>query len=571
MSVQGWLFPEEAEDTAAAVEETAGRHVADAGGAAVEHGEGGLRESRAAGSGPPAENPSAPTQGKLGKRRGRPPADNLSAPSDIQLQAPAPASAARANNEGNSRSKPRGAKRAAPEPSPAPWEDAIPQAAPAPVDGSTCAPWEESPRQASPGEEPQAAQPDDLTGPTQLESESPAEAEQVLSVTELTARIKEVLELRFPCVWVAGEIGDLSRPQSGHCYLVLKDAQSQIAAVIWRSTASRLKFDLHDGLEVVCRGRIEVYGPRGKYQLVIDQIEPRGIGALELALRQLRERLQREGLFDKRYKRPLPKFVRQIAVVTSPSGAALCDFLEVLRRRWAGADVLVLPVRVQGEGAAEEIAAALALVNRLRRPIDCVALIRGGGSLEDLWAFNEEVVVRAIRQSRIPVVSGVGHEIDVTLSDLAADVRALTPSEAAERIVPSAEEMAARLAQLRQRMLAALRNRVLASRRRVEMLAGRPVFRWPLARVQQWARRLDELEDRSHRAMRGRLERAQARIEALAGRLETLSPLAVLGRGYSLTQRESDGRIVRDPADVPVGQRIITRLASGQITSRVEP
>lgn len=398
-----------------------------------------------------------------------------------------------------------------------------------------------------------------------------AEPEPLLSVSELTAHIKEVLEARFPSVWVAGEIGDLSRPQSGHCYLVLKDAESQISAVIWRSTASRLKFDLHDGLEVVCRGRIEVYGPRGKYQLVIDQIEPRGMGALELALRQLRQRLEREGLFDPRSKRPLPRFVRQIAVVTSPSGAALRDFLEVLRRRWAGADVLVVPVRVQGEGAAEEIASALGLVNRLRRPIDCVALIRGGGSLEDLWAFNEEVVVRAIRRSRIPVVSGVGHEIDVTLADLAADVRALTPSEAAERIVPSAEEMGARLAQLRQRMLAALRNRLMASRRRVEMLAGRPVFRWPLARVQERARRVDELETRCHRAAHTRVERARARIEALAGRLETLSPLAVLGRGYSLTQRETDGRIVRDAAEVLVGQRIVTRLARGQITSRVEP
>jgi len=396
-------------------------------------------------------------------------------------------------------------------------------------------------------------------------------AETVLSVSELTACIKELLESRFTSVWVSGEIGDLSRPQSGHCYLVLKDAESQIAAVIWRSTASRLKFDLHDGLEVVCRGRIEVYGPRGKYQLVIDQIEPRGMGALELALRQLRERLAREGLFDARHKRPLPRFVRQIAVVTSPSGAALRDFLEVLRRRWRGADVLVIPVRVQGEGAAEEIAAAIRLANRLQRPIDCLAVIRGGGSLEDLWAFNEEVVVRAIRQSRIPVVSGVGHEIDVTLADLAADVRALTPSEAAERIVPSAEDMAARLAQLRQRMAAALRNRLMASRRRVDMLAGRPIFRWPLARVQQWARRVDEWEIRAHRAMRSRLERAHARVEALAGRLETLSPLAVLSRGYSLTQRESDGRIVREPADAPVGQRIITRLARGQIISRVEP
>lgn len=549
LSAQGWLFPEDREEVTQPAEEVAAGDVAGVSGTSVEGGE--------AGPG---------TGGTRGLCR---PATDRPAMADTQAEMAAAPPAEQASS-GKSRSKARGVRRAAPRPScPAPWEEPVPLAADAvdpPEDTSGEGPQGPVPEQ----EQPQWAKPASghPTGDVPCEA---SQGQQVLSVTELTTRIKEVLELEFPCVWVAGEIGDLSRPQSGHCYLVLKDAQSQIAAVIWRSTASRLKFDLHDGLEVVCRGRIEVYGPRGKYQLVIDQIEPRGIGALELALRQLRERLEREGLFDKRLKRPLPRFVRQIAVVTSPSGAAIRDFLEVLRRRWAGADVLLVPVRVQGEGAAQEIAAALGLVNRLRRPIDCVALIRGGGSLEDLWAFNEEVVVRAIRRSRIPVVSGVGHEIDVTLADLAADVRALTPSEAAERIVPSAEEMSARLGQLRQRILAAVRSRLLASRRQVEMLSGRPVFRWPLARVQDWARRVDELESRSQRAVRARLERARARVEALAGRLDSLSPLAVLGRGYSLTQREDDGQIVRDPGDVLAGQRIITRLARGQIASRVEP
>lgn len=548
LSAQGWLFPEDGEEVARLAKEAGGPDVDGACETSAGAGQAGRAPASAGG-------------------RGRLPADP---PEVSEVRGEAAASSGQRAG-GKSRSRPRGAGRAGSGRSClAPWEDEIPP--PAAVAASES--------EAGPPQEPQAplAKREDGPGAEGGEghrtADAPGEtsdAQQVLSVTELTARIKEVLELRFPCVWVAGEIGDLSRPQSGHCYLVLKDAQSQIAAVIWRSTASRLKFDLHDGLEVVCRGRIEVYGPRGKYQLVIDQIEPRGIGALELALRQLRERLEREGLFDKRLKRPLPRFVRQIAVVTSPSGAAIRDFLEVLRRRWAGADVLLVPVRVQGEGAAEEIAAALGLMNRLERPIDCVALIRGGGSLEDLWAFNEEVVVRAIRQSRIPVVSGVGHEIDVTLADLAADVRALTPSEAAERIVPSAEEMAARLGQLRQRMLAAVRNQLVASRRRVEMLSGRPVFRWPLARVQEWARRVDELESRSQRALRARLERARSQIEAQAGRLETLSPLAVLGRGYSLTQREDDGHIVRDPGDVRAGQRIVTRLARGQIASRVEP
>ena len=230
------------------------------------------------------------------------------------------------------------------------------------------------------------------------------------------------MEVSFGSVWVAGEISNLARPQSGHCYLTLKDDQAQIRCALWRNAAARVRFDLHDGLEVVCRGRIDVYAPRGTYQLIIESIEPKGMGALELALRQLREKLAREGLFDPRRKRPLPPFVRRIAVVTSPTGAAIHDFLQVLGRRWRGADVIVVPTRVQGDGAAAEIAAAIAMANRLPLAIDCLVVTRGGGSLEDLWAFNEEAVVRAIHASRIPVISAIGHEIDVTLADLVADV-----------------------------------------------------------------------------------------------------------------------------------------------------
>ena len=253
---------------------------------------------------------------------------------------------------------------------------------------------------------------------------SPPPEPQVLSVAELTARIKDLLDVSFGSVWVAGEISNLARPQSGHYYLTLKDDQAQIRCALWRNVAMRLRFDLRDGLDVICRGRIDVYGPRGTYQLIIESIEPKGIGALELALRQLREKLAKEGLFDPRRKRPLPPFVRRIALVTSPTGAAIHDFLQVLARRWRGADVLVVPTRVQGEGAAAEIAAAIATANALPMAIDCLVVARGGGSLEDLWAFNEEAVVRAIHASRIPVVSAIGHEIDVTLADLVADVRA---------------------------------------------------------------------------------------------------------------------------------------------------
>ncbi len=280
-----------------------------------------------------------------------------------------------------------------------------------------------------------------------------------LSVWELTVQVKDLVEAAFPGVWVTGEISNFSRPQSGHCYLTLKDERAQLRAAMWRPVASRVRFDMHDGLEVICKGRLEVYAPRGSYQLIIEEIEPKGMGALELALRQLREKLAREGLFDPARKRPLPSFVRQIAVVTSPTGAAIRDFLQVLARRWRGADVLIAPARVQGEGAAEEIAAAIATLNQLARPIDCLVVTRGGGSLEDLWAFNEEIVVRAIAASRIPVISAVGHEIDVTLSDLAADLRALTPSEAAELVAPAAEELSAGLGQIQKRLTAALRSR----------------------------------------------------------------------------------------------------------------
>ncbi len=402
-----------------------------------------------------------------------------------------------------------------------------------------------------------------------LFSDEPAE-KCVLSVSQLTAQIKDLLESSFPTVWVNGEISNLARPGSGHVYLTLKDDRAQIRGAIWRNAASRLRFDLSDGLEVVCRGHVDVYAPRGSYQLIIEQIEPQGIGALELALRQLREKLAKEGLFDPERKRPLPPFVRRIAVVTSPTGAAVRDFLQVLGRRWRAADVLIVPVRVQGDGAAEEIAAAVETVNRLAVPIDCLVVTRGGGSLEDLWAFNEEVVVRAIGASQIPVVSAVGHEIDVTLSDLVADVRALTPSEAAELVAPEAAELVAGLRQYQKRLAAALRSRASAARSRLDALARHHVFRRPYSHVHDLARRLDELEIRSTRAIRTQLKHARRQADATAARLESLSPLAVLGRGYSLTRRTDDGHVIRDAAELQPGQQITTRFAKGQTVSRVE-
>ncbi|MHB8897736.1 MAG: exodeoxyribonuclease VII large subunit [Thermoguttaceae bacterium] len=394
--------------------------------------------------------------------------------------------------------------------------------------------------------------------------------QQILTVSEVTEQIKDLLESSFPNVWIAGEISNYSQPRSGHCYLTLKDDEAQLPAVIWRSTVSRLRFQLHDGLEVVCLGHLDVYPPRGRYQLIVRQIEPKGIGALELAFRQLRDKLAKEGLFEPGFKKPLPRFSRRIAVITSPTGAAIRDFLEVLRRRWRGTDVWIVPVRVQGEGAAEEIAAAIEQVNRLAEPPDSIVVTRGGGSLEDLWAFNEEIVVRAIFASQVPVVSAIGHEIDVTLSDLVADVRALTPSEAAELVAPAAEEVVARLGQIGRQMAAALRGRVVGVRQRLDRTARHRLFRRPLDLVFQRSQRLDDLEARQNRAAAHRIEAARAKLESMAARLDSLSPLAVLGRGYSITERTATSELIRSADQVAAGEQIRTRLVHGSLLSRVE-
>ncbi len=397
---------------------------------------------------------------------------------------------------------------------------------------------------------------------------------QPLTVSELTGQVKERLEGAFPAVWVTGEISNFSKPQSGHCYFTLKDEGAQLRGVMWRGTATRTRFELADGLEVVCQGHIDVYAPRGSYQLVVEQIVPRGVGALELALRRLREKFAAEGLFDPERKQPLPAFPQRIALVTSPTGAAIHDFLQVLSRRWRGASVLVVPTRVQGDGAAKEIAAAIETVNRLAVPTDVMVVGRGGGSLEDLWAFNEEPVVRAIAASCVPVVSAVGHEIDVTLADLVADVRALTPSEAAERVVPAADEVAARLRVHARRLHTAVRGRAEAARRSLDALAEARLFRRPLDRVFELGRRLDDLADRARRGAEQLCADSRGQVDAFAGRLESLSPLAVLGRGYSLTERLDDGRLVGDASELSVGEQLTTRFARGRATStvdRIEP
>jgi exodeoxyribonuclease VII large subunit len=366
------------------------------------------------------------------------------------------------------------------------------------------------------------------------------------TVSELTAQIKLILEEGFGEVALRAEVSNVSRPRSGHVYLVLKDESAQVRAVLWKSDAQRLVFDLTDGLAVRAWGRLTVYMPRGEYQVVIRRIEPEGIGALELAFRQMVAKLAAEGLFDPARKRPLPRYPRRIVVVTSPTGAAVHDLLQVIGRRWRASEILIAPSRVQGAGAAAEVAAALALANRVAGA-DLIIVARGGGSLEDLWTFNEEVVARAIVASRLPVVTAIGHEVDLTIADLAADRRALTPSEAGELCVPDREEVRRALDRLAQRLAHSGRARLHDARARV-----------------------DRLSDRLHRAIRRDLDARRHRLARLAASLDALSPLAVLARGYSLTLTADGTRLLRSAADVQAGDLIQTRLASGRLISRVE-
>jgi exodeoxyribonuclease VII large subunit len=398
---------------------------------------------------------------------------------------------------------------------------------------------------------------------------------QVLTVGELTRAVKGLLEEACSSVWVEGEVSNLSRPASGHVYLTLKDEEAPLKAVLYRGVGLRLKFDLRDGMRVIARGRLTVYAPRGEYQFLIEEVQPKGVGPLEMAFRQLKEKLSARGFFDPARKKPLPPFPHRVALATSATGSAVRDMLEVLARRWPAALVWVCPIRVQGEGASLDIAAALALLNRIgaaggQSPIDVVILGRGGGSLEDLWPFNEEIVAHAIYQSRIPVVTGVGHEDDLTIADLVADQRALTPSEAAERVVPDREEVARALAGLHARLRTLLLRKLELARARLEQAADRPCFRRPLERVHDRRRRIDDLADRLKRSLTSRVEAARQGLESAAARLEGLSPLKVLSRGYSLTRRLDDLSVVREPAEVAPGDWLVTQVAGGRIISRVE-
>ena len=436
---------------------------------------------------------------------------------------------------------------------------------------------------------------------------------QILTVAELTSRIRLLLEERLASVWVEGEISNCRLWNTGHMYFTLKDANAQIKSVMFRSAARSLRFVPEDGLRVIVRGRVSVYDPKGEYQIVCEQMEPEGIGALQLAFEQLKRRLGAEGLFDERRKRPLPELPRKIGVVTSLDGAAVHDIVNVLRRRHPNAHIVIRPTRVQGEGAAVDIARAIAAIAKVPG-VDVVIVGRGGGAIEDLRAFNEEVVARAIAACPVATISAVGHETDVTIADFVADLRAPTPSAAAEIVVARKDDFCMRIDRLAHRARAAVQTRVHRLEARLRTLQARPGFAGAPGRLALRGRHVAELvhelrraagaqltaRERRYESLRRALEpfdlrkrlgvvrarlaaadgrciaasvrlqhRASSRFAAATARLDALSPLGVLARGYSVCWNDDRTTIVRDAADVRAGQRIRVTLARGELACDV--
>jgi exodeoxyribonuclease VII large subunit len=392
-----------------------------------------------------------------------------------------------------------------------------------------------------------------------------------VSVTELSRRIKGHLEPAFDNIAVTGELGNYRGPHhSGHVYCNLKDKNSQVRLIIWRSTFERLKFDLADGLEVTIVGKIDVYARRGEYSLVANAVQPKGVGSLQLAFQQMYERLENEGLFSPEHKQPLPDYPQRVAVITSPTGAAVRDIITTARRRNRLVEILLYPAKVQGDGSAEAVARAIHRLNALNAALNIDVLIvgRGGGSLEDLWAFNEEPVARAIFESRIPVVSAVGHEVDTTIADLVADVRAPTPTAAAEIVVPELAAMIEQVEDYRVRLFRGLRHTTEIWSERLENLRHRLAGMGPVNQLRREQQRLDYLLERMQSNMTQRLRREQGTVNALGQHLNALSPLKVLERGYSIT-RDENGRVIKDPKEVKTGDELTTKLANGEVKSRV--
>jgi len=434
----------------------------------------------------------------------------------------------------------------------------------------------------------------------------------IYTVSQLTAEVKSLLERNFEHLWVEGEISNLRLPSSGHLYFTLKDESAQVRGVMFRLQNRLLKFEPADGLQVVCYGRLTVYEPRGEYQIVVDYMEPKGLGALQLAFEQLKEKLSQEGLFDPAHKKSLPHLPQKIGIVTSPTGAAIRDILQIIDRRFANVHILLYPVRVQGAGAAQEIAQAIQELNQWPG-IEVLIVGRGGGSLEDLWAFNEEIVARAIYSSRVPVISAVGHEVDFTIADFVADLRAPTPSAAAELVVRNKVELVQSLESLgrrlgnaglaaleaRQERLLSLGHRLVDPRRRLSdqrlrmddifsrlsnsiqqgllrkaerlrLKADSLILLHPGRRAAEHTHRLVQLSRRLTLALRVELRFFRQRTEGYMGKLQILSPLAVLERGYSIARVLPSKKVVRRASMLKAEDRVNVKVHRGEFIARVE-
>lgn len=392
---------------------------------------------------------------------------------------------------------------------------------------------------------------------------------RVYTVSEVTREIKLALEDGFPTMWVEGEVSNLKKHSSGHLYFSLKDEEAQISCVMWRGRNQHLLFQPQDGMKVLVLGNVTVYERQGRYQLDVLRIRPAGIGELQLAFEAMKKRLDEEGLFRPEHKKPLPSFPETIGVVTSPTGAAIRDVVSVIGRRFPSVRLILRPVRVQGEGAAEEIAEAIEEFNAYGR-VDVLIVGRGGGSLEDLWAFNEEGVARAIFRSKIPIISAVGHEIDFSISDFVADVRAPTPSAAAELVVRDREELLQTLLRWEGRIFRALEGRISRYRERIDGLERSYGFRWSVDRVREYQLRLDEVFRNLEAVFSRRLEGLKSGLLRLEGNLQALSPEDVLRRGYSITTRVRDDQVVARSSDVKKDERVRIRFHRGAVRSIVE-
>lgn len=390
------------------------------------------------------------------------------------------------------------------------------------------------------------------------------EKARIYTISEITRNIKFILENQLPELWIEGEISNLRTSPSGHTYFTLKDESSQISAVLFKSRRNTVT--LKDGLHIFVFGRITVYEKGGNYQIVVNKLEPKGMGALQLAFEELKNRLYKEGLFDERHKRPLPLFPRVVGVVTSPTGAAIRDILNIIDRRFSNINILIFPVRVQGEGSAQEIAGAIDTMNQFP-DIDVLIVGRGGGSLEDLWAFNEEIVARSIFNSRIPVISAVGHEIDYTVSDFTADVRAPTPSAAAEMVIAKKSEFTSRIDFLGHRLKTLTSSYINELKAKVAGLTASYVFKEPENTLRQYIQRLDDLSHRLNIKIQHLHEIHHHKLSSLESRLSSLNPKAILNRGYSITINTKTGRIVTQPAGLKKGDEVDTQLAKGRFRS----